>query len=59
MRKQASDVDEGNTGGKPMSLAFLSACQTAMGDETTPDEMMHLAAALLFAGFRSVVATMW
>jgi CHAT domain-containing protein len=42
-----------------MSLAFLSACETAKGDEGTPDEAMHLAAAVLFAGFRGVVATMW
>lgn len=41
------------------SLAFLSACETAMGAEGLPDEAMHLAASLLFAGFRSVVATMW
>ncbi|KAJ7242667.1 CHAT domain-containing protein [Mycena rebaudengoi] len=42
-----------------MKLAFLSACETAKGDEKTPDESMHLAATLLFAGFRGVVATMW
>jgi len=41
------------------SLAFLSACETAMGDEDLPDEAIHLAASLLFAGFRGVVATMW
>jgi CHAT domain-containing protein len=41
------------------SLAFLSACKTAMGAEDLPDEAMHLAASLLFAGFREVVATMW
>jgi CHAT domain-containing protein len=41
------------------SLAFLSACQTAMGDINLPDEAFHLAAALLFAGFRGTVATMW
>jgi CHAT domain-containing protein len=41
------------------SLAFLSACQTAMGDEKLPDEAMHLAATLLFAGFSGAVATMW
>ncbi|KDQ52439.1 hypothetical protein JAAARDRAFT_210593 [Jaapia argillacea MUCL 33604] len=41
------------------ALAFLSACQTAAGDEKNPDESMHLAAAMLFAGFRGVVATMW
>ncbi|KAJ7108164.1 CHAT domain-containing protein [Mycena epipterygia] len=44
---------------KSMSLAFLSACETAKGDTITPDEAMHLAATLLFAGFRGVVATMW
>lgn len=42
-----------------MSLAFLSACETAKGDDEQPDEAMHLAATLLFAGFRGVVATMW
>jgi CHAT domain-containing protein len=41
------------------SLAFLSACQTAMGDESLPDEVLHLAAALLFTGFHGAVATMW
>lgn len=41
------------------SLAFLSACETAMGTENLPDEAIHLAASLLFAGFRGVVATMW
>ncbi|KDQ55018.1 hypothetical protein JAAARDRAFT_208795 [Jaapia argillacea MUCL 33604] len=40
-------------------FAFLSACQTASGDPQTPDEAIHLAAGLLFAGFRSVVATLW
>jgi CHAT domain-containing protein len=41
------------------SLAFLCACQTAMGDENLPDEAIHLAAALLFIGFHGTVATMW
>ena len=41
------------------TLAFLSACQTAMGVENLPDEMIHLASTLLFAGFPGVVATMW
>ena len=40
-------------------LAFLSACETAMGDEKQPDQAVHLAATMLFAGFRSVVGTMW
>jgi hypothetical protein len=40
-------------------LAFLSACQTAKGDQTAPDQAVHLAASMLFCGFRSVVGTMW
>ena len=40
-------------------LAFLSACETAKGDARQPDQAIHLAAAMLFAGFKSVVATMW
>jgi CHAT domain-containing protein len=40
-------------------LAFLSACETAKGDADQPDQAMHLAAAMLFAGFKSVIATMW
>ncbi|KAJ6591846.1 CHAT domain-containing protein [Mycena vulgaris] len=40
-------------------FAFLSACETAAGDAGTPDEVIHLAAALQFAGFRSVVGTLW
>ncbi|KAJ6529165.1 CHAT domain-containing protein [Mycena vulgaris] len=57
MRGRESGYSEGS--GKPMSLAFLSACETAKGDNSTPDEAMHLAATFLFAGFRGVVATMW
>jgi CHAT domain-containing protein len=40
-------------------LAFLSACETAKGDAAQPDQVMHLAAAMLFCGFKSVIATMW
>ncbi|KAG2343594.1 hypothetical protein BDR05DRAFT_989693 [Suillus weaverae] len=40
-------------------FAFLSACHTAVGDEETPDEVIHLAAGLQFAGFKSVVGTLW
>jgi CHAT domain-containing protein len=40
-------------------LAFLCACETAMGDKDLPDEAMHLGATLLFAGFCGTVATMW
>ncbi|TFK22893.1 hypothetical protein FA15DRAFT_757682 [Coprinopsis marcescibilis] len=41
------------------SLAYLSACQTAMGDVKRPDESLTLAATMMFAGFKSVVGTMW
>jgi CHAT domain-containing protein len=40
-------------------LAFLSACETAKGDKEQPDQVIHLAAAMLFCGFRNVIATMW
>ena len=40
-------------------FAFLSACQTTVGDEESADEVMHLASAMQFAGFRSVIGTMW
>lgn len=40
-------------------MAFLSACDTAKGDKEQPDQAVHLAASMLFCGFRSVVATMW
>jgi len=41
-------------------FAFLSACHSAAGDRhDTPDEVVHLAAALQFCGFRSVVGTLW
>lgn len=44
---------------KNSELAFLSACQTATGDKALSDEAVHLAAAMLTAGFRTVIATMW
>jgi tetratricopeptide (TPR) repeat protein len=40
-------------------FAFLSACATAAGDDDTPDEVIHLAAGLQFAGVKSVVGTLW
>jgi len=40
-------------------LAFLSACQTSTGDEALSEEVVHLAAGMLAAGYRSVVSTMW
>jgi CHAT domain-containing protein len=40
-------------------FAFLSACHTTVGDESSPDEAIHLAAAMQFSGFRSVIGSMW
>jgi CHAT domain-containing protein len=41
-------------------FAFLSACHSAaINIDNTPDEAIHLAAALQFCGFRSVVGTLW
>ncbi|EIN04017.1 hypothetical protein PUNSTDRAFT_139059 [Punctularia strigosozonata HHB-11173 SS5] len=40
-------------------MAFLSACETAKGDKSQPDQTVHLAATMLFAGFKSVIATLW
>ena len=40
-------------------FAFLSACQTATGDDKLSEEAVHLAAGMLAAGYRSVIATMW
>ncbi|KAH9996702.1 CHAT domain-containing protein, partial [Russula compacta] len=41
-------------------FAFLSACHTAeLTDVVNPDEYLHLAAAMQYAGFHSVVGTMW
>jgi CHAT domain-containing protein len=40
-------------------LAFLSACETAKGDLKQAEQTIHLAAAMLFVGFKSVIATLW
>jgi CHAT domain-containing protein len=40
-------------------LAFLSACQTAKGDDKLPEEAVHLAAGMIMAGYSTVIATMW
>ena len=44
---------------KNADLAFLSACQTSTGDENLSEEAVHLAAGMLAAGYRRVVASMW
>ncbi|KAF8159777.1 TPR-like protein [Crassisporium funariophilum] len=40
-------------------FAFLSACETSTGTEKLSEEAVHLAAGMLAAGYRGVVATMW
>ncbi|KAG1880205.1 CHAT domain-containing protein [Suillus subluteus] len=40
-------------------FAFLSACETAAGDLSTPDEVIHLVAGLQFAGVKSIIGTLW
>jgi CHAT domain-containing protein len=40
-------------------FAYLSACETAKSDADQPDQVVHLTSAMLHAGFKSVVATMW
>jgi CHAT domain-containing protein len=40
-------------------LAFLSACQTAIGGVRVLDESVHLSAAFQLAGYRHVIGTMW
>ncbi|KDQ61787.1 hypothetical protein JAAARDRAFT_172223 [Jaapia argillacea MUCL 33604] len=41
-------------------FAFLSACHTAAADkEGVPDEVIHITSALQFAGFKSVIGTLW
>ena len=40
-------------------LAFLSACQTSKGDLKLSEEVVHLTAGMLAAGYQGVVGTMW
>ncbi|KAG9122725.1 hypothetical protein FRC07_000766 [Ceratobasidium sp. 392] len=40
-------------------FAFLSACQTAQGDEAVTNEGIHLAGGMLIAGYSSVIASLW
>ncbi|KAF8436034.1 CHAT domain-containing protein, partial [Boletus edulis BED1] len=44
---------------KNPEFVYLSACHTTVGDEESPDEVIHLASAMQFIGFRSVIGTMW
>ncbi len=40
-------------------IAILSACHTASNDAGQPDEALNLASALMFLGFKSILATKW
>jgi CHAT domain-containing protein len=40
-------------------LAYLSACESAAADENQPDEAVNIATAMLYVGFKSVIATLW
>jgi len=40
-------------------FAFMSACQTATGDKDLSEEAVHLAAGMLLAGYKGIIATMW
>ncbi|KAJ7872248.1 CHAT domain-containing protein [Mycena leptocephala] len=40
-------------------LAFLSACQATIGSKRLQDELVHLTAGMLLAGYRGVIGTMW
>ena len=44
---------------KNPEFAYLSACHTTVGYEDSPDEVIYLASAMQFVGFRSVIGTMW
>jgi CHAT domain-containing protein len=44
---------------KHAQFAFLSACETAMGDENLSEESVHLAAGVMMAGCPAVIASMW
>ncbi|KAG1859630.1 hypothetical protein F4604DRAFT_1684593 [Suillus subluteus] len=44
--------------GNHLMLPFQS-CHTTVGDKSSPDEAIHLAAAMQFSGFRSVIGSMW
>ncbi|KAF8441058.1 CHAT domain-containing protein, partial [Boletus edulis BED1] len=44
---------------KNPEFAYLSACHATVGDKESPDEVIHLASAMQFVGFRSVIGTMW
>ena len=44
---------------KNPEFAYLSVCHTTVGDKESLDEVIHLASAMQFAGFHSIIGTMW
>jgi CHAT domain-containing protein len=40
-------------------LAYLSACESAAADVNQPDEAVNIANAMLYVGFKSIIATSW
>jgi CHAT domain-containing protein len=40
-------------------LAYLSTCDSAAQDRSRPEEGLNLAATMLHAGFKSIIASMW
>lgn len=44
---------------KSAEFAFLSACQTATGDDMFANEPIHLVNGFTAAGFRGVIGTLW
>jgi CHAT domain-containing protein len=55
-------LDLGTLMGKSIEkghFVFMSACETAAGDQKLPQEAVHLASGMLAAGYPSVVGTMW
>ncbi|MBH0779349.1 CHAT domain-containing protein [Nocardia sp. NEAU-351] len=52
-----AEVAERDDGGR--DFVFLSACHTHSGRAIATDEMISLAAALSYTGWRDTVATLW
>jgi CHAT domain-containing protein len=44
---------------KDAFLAFMCACETTKGDSEARSQTVHLGAAMLFAGYKSVIGTIW
>lgn len=54
--RQILETNLPSTGSK---FVFLSACQTAMGDEKLANEAMHLAGGFISAGYQGAIGTLW